>query len=110
MARPRKLQEELRIHQVNIRLTDSEKIKAAKQAEMAGLSVANWLRTSAFSKKALQIKVSPVHRFYYRQLIGLGSNVNQLTRKINQNQYPKIYQELLDVKSLLVKINEIFQR
>ncbi|WP_421917858.1 plasmid mobilization protein [Marinifilum sp.] len=110
MARPRKLQEELRIHQLNIRLTDSEQSYALKQAEMAGLSPANWIRTSAFSKKALQIKVSPMHRAYYRQLVGLGSNVNQLTRKINQHQYPKIYQQLLEVKSLLVKINEVFHK
>ncbi|NOU60571.1 plasmid mobilization protein [Marinifilum caeruleilacunae] len=109
MARPRKLQEDLRIYQVNIRLTETEKLKADEQAEMAGLSVANWLRTAAFSKKTLQVKVSPMHRTYYRQLVGIGSNVNQLARKINQNQYPKIYQQLLDVKSLLIKINEIFQ-
>ncbi|MBI9056963.1 MAG: plasmid mobilization relaxosome protein MobC [Labilibaculum sp.] len=110
MARPQKLQEDLRVHQVNIRLTESEKVMAEGQAEMAGLSIANWLRTAAFSKKALQIKVSPMHRSYYRQLIGMSTNINQISRKINQNHYPKIYQQLLDVKSLLVKINEIFQK
>jgi len=110
MARPKKKFDDLRIHQINIRLTNSELKYAMIQAKMAGLSLANWLRIAAFSKKALQVKVSPMHREYYKQLVGIASNINQSTRKINSGQYPKVYQELLDLKKLLLKINELLHK
>jgi len=108
MARPKKNEDELRIHQVNIRLTEIENIHAKEQAQLTGLTVANWMRNSAFSKRALVQKVSPMHREYYKQLVGVSNNINQLTRKINQNQFPKIHDELINVKNLLLEINKIF--
>lgn len=110
MARPKKDKLDLRTHQFNIRLTENEKSYVLKQAAMAGLSPANYIRTAAFTRKALQIKVSPMHRAFYRQLVGVSTNINNISKKIAQNQYPKIYQQLKEVKSLLVKINEIFQK
>jgi len=110
MARPKKIENDLRKFQTNIRLTEEEKELAIKQAEMAGLSVANWLRVAAFSKRKLQVKVSPMHRAYYRQLVGVSTNINQISKKVNQSQYPKIYEELLQVRKLLVEINKIFSQ
>jgi len=110
MARPKKNIDELRIHQTNIRLTKTEQEFAEKQAALSGLSVANWIREAAFSKNALQIKVSPMHRAYYRQLVGVATNINQISRKINMSQYPKIYSELESLKSILVEINKIFHK
>jgi len=108
MSRPMKNEDELRIHQVNIRLTEIENVYAKQQAQLTALSVANWMRNSAFSKRALVQKVSPMHREYYKQLVGLSNNINQISRKINQNQFPKIYEEIINVKTLLVEINKLF--
>ncbi len=108
MARPKKECDELRIHQFNIRLTNSEAEFAKKQSELAGLSVANWLRKAAFSKKALVAKVSPMHRAYYRQLVGMSTNLNQISHKLNSGQYTKIHSEILAATELLKKINQLF--
>ena len=110
MARPKKDVYNLRIHQVNIRLTQAEQEFAIKQAELAGLSIANWLRNAAFSKKALKVKVSPLHKAYYKQLIGVSTNINQIARKVNQNQFPKVYSELLYLRKLLENINSLFHK
>ena len=108
MARPKKDIDQLRIHQTNIRLTKMEQEFAENQASLAGLSVANWIREAAFSKNALQVKVSPMHRAYYRQLVGVATNINQISRKINMSQYPKIYSELKSLKAILEEINKVF--
>lgn len=108
MARPKKEFEDLRIHQVNIRLTNVEKEYSEKQAELSGLSVANWLRKAAFSKKALTLKVSPMHREYYRQLVGISRNINQIARKYNAGHFPNIEKELYETKTLLKNINKLF--
>jgi len=110
MARPKKNYEELRLHQVNIRLTDVEMEYSKNQSQLAGLAVAHWLRKSALSKKPLVMKVSPMHRAYYRQLVGLSNNINQISHNINQGQYTKIYDELKTVNELLRQINQLFLR
>lgn len=110
MARPKKNYEELRHHQVNIRLTDEEMEYSKKQSQLAGLALGHWLRKCAFSKKPLVMKVSPMHRAYYRQLVGLSNNINQISHKINQGQYTKIYDELKTANELLRQINQLFIR
>ena len=106
MARPHKEIESLRIHQVNIRLTNAEREFANQQAEMAGLSIANWIRRAAFSKKPLKLKVSPLHRDYYRRLVGVSNNINQLTHRVNSGQYTKIHSLLVELQQLLTQINK----
>ncbi|MCW3787218.1 plasmid mobilization protein [Plebeiibacterium sediminum] len=108
MARPKKEIDELRIHQVNIRLTKIEYEFANRQAELAGLSVTNWLRRAAFSKRPLKLRVSPMHRAYYKQLIGISNNLNQIARKVNRGEYTKIHSEIVQANDLLKKINKIF--
>jgi hypothetical protein len=110
MARPKKNYEDLRIHQVNIRLTDAELEFSKKQSQLTGLAIAHWLRKSALSKKPLVMKVSPMHRAYYRQLVGLSNNINQISHKINQGQYTKIHDELKTANELLRQINQLFLR
>lgn len=105
MARPRKEIEELRIHQVNIRLTDFEYLYAKEQSDLSGRTVAQWMRESAFSKKPLKMKVNKMHRSYYIQLSQLGNNINQIAKKLNQGRYTKIHAEILEVKQLLQQIN-----
>ncbi|WP_010664400.1 plasmid mobilization protein [Marinilabilia salmonicolor] len=105
MARPKKEIEELRIHQVNIRLTDIEREYAEKQAELSGLTVAKWLRRAAFSKRPLVLsKVTPMHRAYYKQLVGISTNINQIAKNLNQGKYTKIFSGITEANVLLRQI------
>ena len=108
MARPKKDTEDLRLFQVNIRLTNIEVEFAKNQAKLLELSIPNWLRKSAFSKKALTVQVTPMHRAYYRQLVAIGNNVNQIAKRINSSQYTKIHDELKQIKESLYAINKHF--
>lgn len=109
MARPRKEIENLRIHQVNIRLTDAERKFAYQQAELAGLSVANWLRRAAFSKRPLVLpKTTLMHRAYYKQLIGMSTNINQISKRLNQGKNIKVISEIEEANILLRQIFKLF--
>jgi hypothetical protein len=108
MARPRKNRDDLRVHCCNVRLTKSEKRYAEREAAKISCSVANWLRKSSFSKGELQVPTMP--REYYKQLIGLSNNINQIAKKLNQNKYSKISAEIVEVRELLLKIYNLFQK
>ena len=108
MARPRKHRDELRVHCCNLRLTKSEKGYAEREAAKISCSVANWLRKSAFSKGEIQVPTMP--REYYKQLIGLSNNINQIAKNINQNKYTKISADIEEVRELLFKIYNLFQK
>lgn len=108
MARPRKEIEDLRIHQVNIRLTDVEKVYSLSQAKLASLSVANWLRRAALSKRPLVLpKTTPMHRAYYKQLVRLSTNINQIAKRLNQGKYTKILSEIEVANALLRQITQL---
>lgn len=108
MARPKKDTIDLRVFQTNIRLTEPEFRFAKEQAKLLNLSIANWLRKSAFSKRALTVTVTPMHRAYYKQMVGLSNNLNQIAKRVNSNQYTKIHEEILEIKKLLQTLNSLF--
>ena len=108
MARPRKKIEELRIHQITVRLSEAEKEYAIQQAKLANLSVATWMRKAAFSKRPLVLpKTSPIHHDYYKQLTGIANNINQITKKLNQGRYTKIFSEIEKANTLLRQIAKL---
>jgi len=80
VARPRKEIEYLRLHQVNIRLTESEFELAKDRASVCGLSVANWIRATAFNFRAPIAKKHLFHKEVYTSLSRIGANLNQLTK------------------------------
>jgi len=84
MARPKKELENLRLHQVNIRLNYSEFQYATERASQCGLTVANWIRATSFNSKAPAVKKPLVYKELYSQLSHLGGNVNRLTKLANQ--------------------------
>jgi hypothetical protein len=108
VARPRKKIEELRINQITVRLSDAEKEYATQQAKLANLSVATWMRKAAFSKRPLMLpKTTPMHRAYYKQLVGMSNNINQITKKLNQGRYTKILYEIEKTNTLLSQITQL---
>ena len=106
MGRPKKSDLDLKKNQVNIRLDAKEKEYADQEAAKIPCSVANWIRRSAFAKGRISVRHSGIDRNTYRQLSGMGNNLNQLTKQINNHHYPKIFNELQELRKLLVKINE----
>lgn len=109
MVRPRKNYEELKLFQVNIRLTDSENKLANDLADQARLSVPDWFRACAFSKKRPAAKQRFVHRELFLDLSRIGNNINQLAYHANSGN-PVLSEELSRLKELQEVISEIQQK
>ena len=105
MARPRIKDNDKRTNQVNIRLTDAENSKAIAYAQASALSPANWIRRIVFTGKFPPLKLSPVDADLYRELKKIGVNLNQVTHKINQGEFPKEY--LACQTELVIILNRI---
>lgn len=110
MARPRKKLDELRVHQVSVRLTASENDFVRKQADLAGLSIVNYMRVSALAQKEIRAKVTPLQLSHYKALRGIGVNINQLARKLNMGENLTIAKEFQELRELLSKIYFLFQK
>jgi len=106
MARPKKDDLYLKKYQCNIRLDSREREFAEEEAAKIPCSVANWIRKSAFSKERINVKYSGIDRNTYRQLSAIGNNLNQISRRINSQQYPKVFKELQLLRELLVEIHK----
>ncbi len=106
MARPKKEIEELRIYQFTVRLNQAEFSTAKYYSGLTNLSISHWIRKSAFSKKPIKPKITPIAKETYTQLVKLGTNINQIALKLNTGKYTKIYRDLLDVKTLLTEISK----
>jgi len=108
MARPRKEIEYLRLYQVNIRLTESEFKLAQDRASVCGLSVANWIRATAFNSKAPIAKRHLFHKEIYTSLSRVGANLNQLTKMSHtwNVEYEEIAKQLGFTYDLLKSIQQ----
>lgn len=102
MSRPKLPDQNKRLVQVNIRLTNSESEKINEFATSAGLSPANWIRYKIFVGKHPPARVSPLDVAVYRELKKIGVNLNQATHKLNLGEFPKEYTVLqIELVSLL---------
>jgi len=106
MVRPRKNYEELRLFQNNIRLTDSEHQLAKELAGLAGLSVADWFRACAFSKKRPAPKAKLINKDLFIELSRIGNNINQLAHRANSGK-TVLSAELSSLNELRKAITEI---
>ena len=108
MARPILSEDKKRVVQVNIRLTQHEGEKVNTFADSAGLSPANWIRYKIFTGKFPQAKASPLDAAIFRELQRIGININQVTHKINSNEFPSelrpVFNELSDLLKHIVKL------
>lgn len=109
MVRPRKNYEELRLFQTNIRLTDSEHQLANYLAGQAGLSVPDWFRACAFSKKRPTSKQRFANRDLFINLSRIGNNINQLAHHANSGN-PLLASELPRLEELKETISQIQQK
>jgi hypothetical protein len=105
MARPRINDSDKRVVQVNIRLTKEEIKKVNQYASTSGMSPANWIRYKVFVGKFPPVKLSPIDTALYQELKRIGVNLNQVTHKINQGDFPKEYlMRQLELTALLNRI------
>lgn len=105
MARPRVINNDKRIIQVNIRLTEAENAKVIAHAQACGLSPANWIRHVVFAGKFPPMKLSTVEVALYQELRRIGVNINQVTHRINQGDFPNEY--LVRQIEITVMLNKI---
>lgn len=111
MGRPRVGDQDKRIVQVNIRLTEEEHKKVVQYSQASGLSPANWMRQKVFTGKFPPVKLSPLEASMYNQLRSIGVNLNQITRKINQGDDHRTHFDFLvstwiDIKGILKKLTD----
>ncbi len=107
MARPRKIDSELRVKQLKLHLTVEEKNKILHQAAASALHPSAWIRRKIFTGKFPSLKVSPIEVHLYQELKRIGVNLNQGTHKLNQGEFPAHYTELQ--LSLLKILNNIYK-
>ena len=107
MGRPRVDDQDKRIVQVNIRLTEDEYKKASQYAEASHLSPANWIRYKVFNGKFPPMKTSPIDAKVFYELNKMGVNLNQITHKINHGEIPKEY--LLFTLQVRTKLTEVLK-
>lgn len=108
MGRPRLEDQDKRIVQVNIRLTEDENKRITHYALASGISPANWIRKKVFMGKFPPVKQSPLDAFIYNELKKIGVNLNQATHKINRGEPAKEYiPSITQTKYVLDKILKI---
>ena len=69
--------------QITLWVTQREKDYIKKMAEEAGLTVTDFIRRSAFGKKIQSMGDTELMREYAAQLGKVGSNLNQIARRLN---------------------------
>ena len=106
MARPALKEEDKRVVQVNIRLTEAEHNRVNTYAEAAGITPANWIRQKVFTGKFPQIKVSPLDAAVYRELHKIGVNLNQAVKAMHTGKQPNL---ITIIGSLLSQQKEIIK-
>lgn len=89
MSRPKVDEQDKRLVQVNIRLTTEESNKVNLYATASGLSPAHWIRHKVFAGKNPPVRMSPLDVSIYQELKRIGVNLNQVTHKLNQGDFPK---------------------
>ncbi|MDT3403785.1 plasmid mobilization protein [Mucilaginibacter terrae] len=107
MARPALSEEERRVVQVNIRLTEEESKRVSAQAEAASLTPANWIRHKVFTGRFPVTKASPIEAKLYRELHYIGNNLNQAVKLLHSGKlspaYLTILMTLLNIKNDILK-------
>ena len=88
MSRPKIDEQDKRVIQVNIRLTEKESRSINELANSSGLSPANWIRHKVFTGKFPVGKISAFDASIYQELNKIGVNLNQAVHKLNQGDSP----------------------
>jgi len=102
MARPKKNESQTKLHVIPVRLSETQHSIVIRNAEKAGLSMAEYIRQQAvhgsINTEYRIVADFPEIRKLTRELSAIGNNLNQIARYFNTGG--------LQSKSILEDINE----
>lgn len=82
MPRPRKPDTEQLTKQVNFRISAADYERLRATAERAGMPVSDFLRHVALTGRVIELP-SIINRDAFVELVRIGTNVNQIARRLN---------------------------
>ena len=106
MARPKKKLDEIKLFQINLRVTLIEQVQLEEIAKTYGLNVVEFVRRRALQKQLPKFTMPGLQRDLLIELSRIGNNINQMSKKVNKwNPNLKgLEEELLNLNR---KLNEI---
>ena len=106
MARPKKTIEQIKIFQINFRVTLNEQMQLESFAKNYGLNVVEYVRRRALQKQLPKFTMPGLQRDLLIELSRIGNNINQMSKKANQDN-PNLRGFEEDLLNLNKKLNEI---
>ena len=106
MGRPKKNLEDVKLFQINIRVTLNDQVKLEEEATRRGLNVVEFIRRKALEFQMPKYSISGLERTTIIELSRIGNNINQMSKKVNQGNpnLKGLEEELLNLNE---KLNEI---
>ena len=109
MSRPKKSIDQLKIIQINIRVTLEEQIHLEQSAKIYGLTLVGYIRRRILNQQLPKHTMPGVNRELLIELSRVGNNINQLTKKANQNN-PNLIGLRTELDCLYEVLNQIKQK
>jgi len=106
MTRPKKHIQDLKMFQINIRVTLEEQLQIEEFSKSYGLSVTQFIRISSLKKQLPKFSMSGLNRDYLIELSRIGNNINQMAKLANQGN-PNLKGLEVDLLNLKEKLNTI---
>jgi hypothetical protein len=112
MARPKKKLDEIKLFQINLRVTLNEQVQLEEIAKTYGLNVVEFVRRRALQKQLPKFTMLGLQRDLLIELSRIGNNINQMSKKANQGNpnLKGLEDELLSLnKKLNIIKNELLK-
>ena len=106
MGRPKKKIEEIKLFQINLRVTINEQVQLEEAAKSHGLNVVEFIRRRALHKQLPKFSTSGLERDLLIELSRIGNNINQMSKRANQGN-PNLKGLENELLNLNKKLNEI---
>jgi hypothetical protein len=97
MPRPKK--ENKKGCKMTVRFTNHDKVIIKQKAMLCGLNEAEYIRRSC-TNKVIKPRLTENEIEFYRHLVGISNNLNQIARHFNQGEKP-----LKDLMEIIKAIN-----
>ena len=106
MARPKKKLDEIKLLQINLRVTLNEQVQLEQIAKTYGLNVVEFIRRRALQKQLPKFTMSGLQRDLLIALSRIENNINQMSKKENQDN-PNLKGLEIELLNLYKQLNEI---
>ena len=106
MARPRKKLDEIKLFQINLRVTLNEQVQLEEIAKANGLNLVEYIRRRALKKQLPKFTMSGLQRDLLIELSRIGNNINQMSKRVNQGN-PNLKGLESELSNLHKQLNEI---